>query len=370
MKDTIISLGAGKNQIPLIKEIKKNNYKCLAFDTDKFAKGFELADYFAPVSSHNYLEIVEYIKNNNLQEKLIGVLTRSTGKPVVSLAYIGNYFGLNALDLELAKLITDKNKLISRLNKKSIPCPKLFSLDNKGLDTMEFPVFVKPSKTNLSHRGMGVCFSKQELLLSIEKAKQYSETKLVNVEEYLKGYDVVTIDFVVNGEIIHIATIGELTSGYPDFRGIGWYSGFSRFEKPVKETFRRFVEKLNVKAGFFQTATKVDSNFETAKIYEIHGEIGGDFVCDYFLPKVYNQDVFKLNIDFATGKNLKINAKNKHYAVLVFENAVCFEKIQTADKRFKRENGFYLACLNGEDEIWDLLKKLESLNINHKNGEK
>ncbi len=370
MKNILLSLGAGENQIPLIEEIKNKGFKCLAFDKNQFAKGFEISDYFVPISSHNYTEIIEYIEKNGFKDRVLGVLTRSTGNPVLSTAYIGKHFGLKAVDLEIAKLITDKSKLILMLNKHNIPSPKLFLSNGDIPKQVKYPVFVKPSKTNLSHKGMAVCFNDKELSLALKNAISLSENGFANVEEYLIGYDTVSIDFVINGEIVNIATIGELTKGFPHFEGVGWYFGCSDFERPVKNTFKQFVEKLNVKNGFFQTAMKTSTDFKTSKIYEIHGEIGGDFVCDYFLPKVIGEDIFSLNIDFATNSKLNLKKREHSFGVLIFENAVDFNKLKQINDRFEKENGFYFLKPESEKQLLNILNKLENsdLKISYRNS--
>jgi len=370
MKNVIISLGAGENQVPLIEEIKRKGFKCLAFDKNKFAKGFEIADYFASISSYNYLEIIEYIENSEYKNRLVGVLTRSTGNPVLSASYIGKHFGLKAVDLEIAKLITDKSKLIYKLNEKEVSSPKLVLSQGEIPTNIEYPAFVKPSKTNLSHKGMAVCFNDKDLSLAIEEAGKFSENGFVNVEEFLTGYDTVSIDFVIDGKVTHIATIGELTDGFPKFKGVGWFSGLSFFEKPVNITFQKFVEKFYIRNGFFQTAMKTSKDFKTSKIYEIHGEIGGDFVCDYFLPKVYGQNIFNLNIDFVTGKSFKLSEKPNDFGVLIFENVGDFKTIQLVDKRFENGNGFYSLKLKDEEEVLKVLQTLENsdLKIGYRNS--
>jgi len=296
-KQIIISLGAGVNQVPLIKEIKSMGFDCLAFDRNPNAPGFEYANYYETISSYDYEEIINYLEEHNkILIRTVGLLTRSTGIPVLSAAKIAKHFGFKYMDTEIAEIIIDKSRLLTKLNEIEIPSPKTFVSQGEIPKNIEFPVFVKPSKTILSHTGMRKCYNYSELEKAVKEACLISENGEANIEEFMVGYDIVSIDFVDSGEIIHICNIGELTKGEPDFVGIGWYTPFEEAADAVAETARTFVKKLKIKQGFFQIAMKVSKDFKNAKIYEIHGEIGGDLTSDFFLPKCFKVNIFKSHI--------------------------------------------------------------------------
>ncbi len=320
-KQIIISLGAGINQVPLIKEIKKNGFECLAFDRDPSAPGFEYADLYEIISSYDYGKIIDYLeRNTEILDRTVGVLTRSTGMPVLSAAKIARHFGFKYMDVEIAEIIIDKAKLLTTLNGLGIPSPKVVVSQGEAPKDIKFPVFVKPSKTILSHTAMKKCYNFDELKKAIKRACEVSDNGKVNIEEFLTGYDIVSIDFVETGKILHVCNIGELTRGEPDFVGIGWYTAFKEVENVVAETIKIFVEKLKIKHGFFQTAMKVSSDFKSAKIYEIHGEIGGDLTSDVFLPECFSYNIFKQNIAFILNKNIELPINYNNYCVLIINS--------------------------------------------------
>lgn len=362
MKNIIISLGAGENQIPLIEKIKEKKYFCLAFDLDSNAPGKKIADKFVNISSHNFKEIIDYIEKNNLGKKLKGVLTRSTGNPVLSACKIATKFKLTFTDEFVGELITDKFKLIETLNNLKIPSPIIFNKEE-----LKFPVFIKPSKTNKSHLNTTLCQNKSKFDKFYNYALSVSENNKVNIEEYLKGYDTVSIDFVINNKIKHICSIGELSTGIPNFKGIGWFTVFEKAEPKMEETFKIFVEKLNVKNGFFQTAMKTDLEFKSSKIYEIHGEIGGDFVSDFFIPKAFgNYDLFLENINFVTNGKVEI-PKDKLNCVLIFKEAISLETLKKLKVEFEKNEGFYFFIFKNSKKMEEFLISLEQFNIFYKN---
>lgn len=359
MNNIIISLGAGENQIPLIKAIKKENFDCLAFDINKDAPGKNITNYFVPMSSHDYESIIEYILKNGFESKLAGVLTRSTGNPVYSASKIAERFNLVYIESNIAEIIIDKNKLLNNLNKFKVPSPKLYNFRNVLHEKIHFPLFVKPSKTNKSHLKMSVCNNLKEVEESVKEAENVSENYIANVEEFLNGIDTVSIDFVKNGKVMHVCSIGELTTGKPNYKGIGWFTCFEKAEKPIAKTILQFVQNLNVKNGFFQTAMKTDLKFQNSKIYEIHGEIGGDFVSDGFIPKAFgNYDLFKENIKFSIGNDINL-PKTLEYCVLLFKEAINFEELKKFHISFVEEKGFYFGKFENENSIVEFLEKID-----------
>ena len=111
-KSYILSLGAGLNQIELIQNIRKMNYKVISVDLNSHAPGKELSDIFLNISSHDYIKIIEEIKK--LKINLVAVLTRSTGNPVLSVSKNAEEFGLKALNSNIAEILIDKNLFIDK----------------------------------------------------------------------------------------------------------------------------------------------------------------------------------------------------------------------------------------------------------------
>ena len=58
----IISLGAGREQVPLIRAIQAEGFKCLAFDKDIDAEGRNTADHFCNVSNRDTDEIMAVMR--------------------------------------------------------------------------------------------------------------------------------------------------------------------------------------------------------------------------------------------------------------------------------------------------------------------
>ena len=66
-------------------------------------------------------------------------------------------------------IMTDKYLFISTLNHLNVASPKLMDANNLDLNSIAFPVFVKPSKTIYSHANMRKCHNKDELFINTNK---------------------------------------------------------------------------------------------------------------------------------------------------------------------------------------------------------
>ncbi|MCL1090794.1 hypothetical protein L2744_14550 [Shewanella profunda] len=293
----ILSVGAGQSQVPLILKIKEMGWKVISCDADAQAPGKMISDLFINVSTYEAKSIIDAIVAKDV--KLIAVLTRSTGKPVVSCAKIAKHFKLPGLDIDNSKIFTHKQKLLHALRQHDIAAPRIFDINSP----IDYPVFVKPSNTVKSHAAMSLCNSSKDLEQAYSNAASVSLDGSVNIEEYLLGQDIVSIDFVCNSQIFHLCTIGEISNGPPSFDGIGWYTVSQKLDEVAKSQFSHMKNALSIHHGFFQTAMKFNPVNEQCKIYEVHAEIGGDKVNDVFIPTISNgYDVFENNIHLALGK--------------------------------------------------------------------
>lgn len=294
----ILSVGAGQNQVPLILKIKEMGWKVVSCDADAQAPGKMISDLFINISTYDAEPIIDAIIAKDIE--LTAVLTRSTGKPVVSCAKIAKYFKLPGLDISNSEIFTHKQKLLRTLRQHDIAAPRIFDINSP----IDYPVFIKPANTVKSHAAMSLCNSSKDLEQAYSNAASVSLDGSVNIEEYLLGQDIVSIDFVSNSQIFHLCTIGEISDGPPTFDGIGWYTVPQSLDEVAKYQFSLMKNALSIQHGFFQTAMKFNPIDKQCKIYEVHAEIGGDKVNDIFIPMMSNgYDVFENNIQLALGKS-------------------------------------------------------------------
>lgn len=308
MKKTIISIAAGHSQQNLICKIIKKGFSVIGVDRNPKAPGFKYCDEYIVVSTHDPDKIIEKLIPLADKLNICGIIAQSSGIPVITAARVAKHFNLPYVAPNLAENIIDKSKLITTLNKYGISSPrvKVISNTDKNINNIKFdlPFFVKPSICFQTHTAMKKIDDVSFLPLAIEKALKVSNNKCVNIEQFINGVDVSSIDWVYNKKIIHIVTIQEINSGEPYFYGLGWKVPISpKLEKIVSKLQKQFIDKLNIDNSLVQTSMKYDG--QRVYIIEVHLDLGGDGVPDILLPYSLDYDLLDNAIELATGNTPK-----------------------------------------------------------------
>ena len=118
----VVSVGAGKNQLPLIKRLVERGYNVISFDKNINAPGKHLSYIFNNISTWDYNNSVQWI--DSLKLNVEGVLCFSYGKALVTQQKIIEHFNLNC---KLNKNVVDimEDKKLQREILKSLNLSKL-----------------------------------------------------------------------------------------------------------------------------------------------------------------------------------------------------------------------------------------------------
>ena len=188
--------------------------------------------------------------------------------------------------LEQIDAFTDKEKFKKLCIDFDVPVPRLY-LDESSVilsQDIEFPVIVKPVDSSGS-RGISVCHNISQLRNGMEKAKAYSRSRHVIVEQYIDE-DEITVNYVIeNGEItltsIHDRYFNTEQEGVIKTPDIYIYpSKYTQmYEKNVDPLVKRMLKKAGLKNGSIFMQACVQNNqvyfYETGmrlngcKIYHI-----------------------------------------------------------------------------------------------------
>lgn len=303
-KKAIISIAAGSSQQNLIHKIKEKGFSVIGVDRNPGAPGLKYCDECIIASTHDPDTIIKKLNPLITKLDLCGIITQSSGNPVITTAKVAKHFNLPYISPDLAENITNKAKLIPMLNKYRISSPKVKVLSdkNKSISNIKFelPFFVKPSICFKTHTAMKKIEDISSLPLVIEKALEASENKYVNIEQFINGIDIGSVDWVYNKKIIHVATIQEINSGEPYFYGLGWKVPISPgLEKIVSELQKQFITELNIDNSLVQTSMRYDG--QKVYIIEVHLDLGGDGIPDILLPYSLNYDLLDNAIELSLG---------------------------------------------------------------------
>lgn len=198
------------------------------------------------------------------REKIDGVMAGWTDSHLPKYAAICERVGLPAYGTrEQFELFTQKTQYRKLLQKYEIPVVEGYELtdtfDSKVLNTIQYPVLVKPSDGSGS-RGIRVCNNYDELRDGYEYAKSYSETGEVIVERYLTSDEVVAFWFIQDGKA-NLTAVGNWHKKHyyegVNAMGIGYTfpSAYIRiYERDIVHKVKKMLSDSGIKNGamFFQ----------------------------------------------------------------------------------------------------------------------
>lgn len=189
---TIMVIGAGKAQVPLIEAAKKERYYTIVCDWDPEAPGVQLADEFCKVSTKDRAGLYEIAK----EKKIDGIVANSE-YAMCDMAFISSELGLVGNPESAIAVLSSKSKF-RELQK----CTGLFTprgVSNGKFDGFSYPLIIKPDM-NSGTRGTTVVNNLNErdkVKAAIETCSGLSRNGKAIVEEYIP----ISPETVIEGEI-------------------------------------------------------------------------------------------------------------------------------------------------------------------------
>ncbi|SQB35745.1 ATP-grasp domain-containing protein [Clostridium cochlearium] len=377
---TILILGAGQFQVPVIKKAKELGYKTIVTDYDSKAQGFKFADIALHISTLDKEKTLQVAKIYNID----GILTTSDF-PVRTVAYVCKKMNLMGLSTRAAEISTDKFLLRECMKKNSIPCPKYLLVNDKKdiysekLKGFEFPLIIKPVDSSAS-RGVCKVHNLQELKLAYEEAYYYSKSGKVILEEFLDGLEYSVETLTQNGTNNIVAITEKHTSGYPHFvedRHIVPAYLNKEQEYKIKDMINKVINAIGIDNSSSHAEIKLTKKGPI--LIEIGARLGGDYITSDLVPLSTGIDMLENIINISVGKKVKLSNEEIKYSGIQFITYENYEKIKSNEKNIGKDNsiikfyfdhnknnqlkssldrsGFYIACSDNKEELINILNK-------------
>jgi len=297
----IVSVGAGKNQIPLIKACKELGYTTIGIDKNPLAEGFQYCDLKIIESIYNYHEIYMLLKELLVFDDIAAVVTRSYGQAIKTVAYLCQQFKLPNIDFLNVDTLIDKSKFRTIALQHNIPMPQgsvLHKKDLHKLDTISFPCIVKPAKGH-AKESVKLIDSYQELHSYIKAIKHDT----VLIEEYIEGDEIIVIGFVHNRKYYIFDISDKILNAKPYFVDrmhilpSRYYTLYSELQK----TGQKITDAFELQATPLLMECIISKN--NINLIEAACEFGGEYLADYAIPARLECNVFKSFVKaLVTGK--------------------------------------------------------------------
>ena len=296
-----VSIGAGANQIPLIKEAKSKGFRIIGVDIDSMAPGFELCDLRIQESTHDYNRIYTSLREALFDSRISGIMTRSYGEAVTTTAFLCEKFGLPFLPFNVCENFTDKLRMKNTMTSNGINTPELIPNSKLGkLKDKVFPIIKKPVD-GYAKKGIKLINNSRELK---EEVRPANSKNVFIFEKYIDGDEIIAIGIVHQGNYYLVDITDKTKSVNPPFIDIS-HTSPSKYSH-LNEQITQIGQSA---AGAFSIANSpllmefIVGKDETLYLIEAMPEFGGESLADIAIPKATGYNFIREAINSHTGSD-------------------------------------------------------------------
>ena len=202
---TIMVIGAGKVQVPLIEAAKKERYYTIVCDWDPEAPGVQLADEFCKVSTKDRAGLYEIAK----EKKIDGIVANSE-YAMCDMAFISSELGLVGNPESAIAVLSSKSKFRELQRRIGLFAPRIMALDE-----VTYPVVIKPDM-NSGTRGTAVVNDEAvDLKAAVQICSELSRNGKAIIEDYIPIDPRTVVEgevFINDGEVLWDGLFGSIRS--------------------------------------------------------------------------------------------------------------------------------------------------------------
>ena len=322
---TIMILGAGEMQVPVILRAQELGVDTLIVDRDADAPGFQYGGTHAIISTNDTKQILAL----GIEHSIDAVMTTSD-LPVRVVAEVCLRLGLNGVSVNVAEVCTNKFLQRQLFQENDIKSPK-YQLVRSVSDIKEsynFPVIVKPVDSSAS-RGVKRVNNKGELLAQIPISAKYSTTGDVLVEEFIEGREF-SVETLTQNNITAVIAItekviqGEEFGCFVEDRHIIPARVTQDEYKLICNTVKLAIQAISLDNSPTHTEVKINEN--GVYIIEVACRLGGDFITSHLVPLATGVDMLGNLIRLSLGEKIDIYKTKSDVAFVQFINAENYER--------------------------------------------
>lgn len=313
-KKRVLVVGASLLQTPIIKKAKELGYFVMAVDADPKAYGFSYVDEYCIIDIKDKEKCLEYAKFR----KIDGILTGATDYPIETISYVAEKMGLNAIPLDIAKRVKNKNEI-----RKVVKNPDGFihfeisSInDIEKLKDVKYPLIVKPCDGSGS-RGITKVLAFEKLKDAVKFAIDKSTSKRAVVETFLCGKEYGVESVIVDGEPYPLVIMDkEMTEG-EIFAELG-HATPSSLPLDIQEKIREYVKKAIKDIGLTTGACNMDlivTDDGEILLCDVGARMGGNLIGSHIVPLSTGIDYIGLLVRQAVGEKVSLDSVENKRAI-------------------------------------------------------
>ena len=297
-----VSIGAGHNQIPLIKEAKELGFHVIGVDQNISAPGFPLCDLKIQESIDNHGLIYKMLLELLVDGEIKGVCTRSYGTALVTTSYLAERFNIPFLPYTASHSFANKRRMKAALLKHGIPTPSVIHAVSESkiakLSPASFPVIVKPA---IGHAKTNVVLAADpdEVLACL---KSFENQEEVLIEKFIDGEEIIVVGVIHQGTYHLVEMTDKTTLFPPSFIDVAHVTPSKHigFAKKASDIAQKIAQAFGIATAPLVMECVITPDGELYLI-EAVPEFGGEFLADVLIPASCNYRIIRQVIRSMTG---------------------------------------------------------------------
>lgn len=305
-KDSLMVLGAGMCQVPIIRMAQGMGFEVIAVSISGDYPGLTVADRSLEVDVRDREKILAFAREAGIR----GILTDQTDIPVTTVAYVAERLGLPGIDYECACRFTNKYLMRQYAERFGVPVPGFARASSPGearraVSGLSMPIVVKPVDSQGS-RGVTVVRDLADLDEAVAAARAFSPLSTAILEEFCEGREVVVQGFVSDYRLTNLI-MGDRV--YFDIPGL-FIPKQTLFPSVLPDDIQdrvlavntRLIESFSPRFGITHSEYLVNERTGEIRLVETAIRGGGVFISSDLIPLACGIDVNSLVIGLATGQ--------------------------------------------------------------------
>jgi biotin carboxylase len=314
MPRSLLVLGAGSDQLFMIRTAHQMGFETVAVDANPSAPGLAIATHSNSIDFSNLSQVITYVEDLKAQGvNVSGVSTMGSDIPhLVSAA--ASHFGWVGPSWESAMLATHKLKMKEQFRRSGIPVPKFAQVENASniLERWDewgcSSLVVKPTD-RAGSRGVRVILDPDQVEDVFNYALSFSRNGQVMVEEFVEGEQFSTESILLGGRGITPGFAERVYEGMDSFlpnimENGGWIP--CELNSGVYRSICDLVERAAAAIGIDRGPAKGDVVLCPKRgpiIIEMAARLSGGDFCESLVPLGTGVNYVETTIDIAMGEN-------------------------------------------------------------------
>ncbi|MBV6492314.1 MAG: hypothetical protein LDLANPLL_00307 [Turneriella sp.] len=309
-----LSLGAGENQLPLIRAARAHGLKVIAVDQNISSPGFKESDLRIQESILNYRKIYYKIVGVVDQTQIIGGYAATYGAALQSFAFLCERLRLIGLSRTLIETVQDKlqvRKLVASIEHNSFAQPLFLeitqSIRREEVEQLGFPLIAK-IRRGASKRHVYKLDNWGEVRNFLSR-RNLAELGIRGsdfiLEQFIEGDEIIVTGFAQNFNFHLISIHDRIASKNPPF--IDLEHKFPSKYKNLAQNIREVHNQVCVKLQLADTPVVSEWKVVAGRLYlvEFSAQIPGEHVADFLIPKGLKYDYFQNLVRLTIGEKVE-----------------------------------------------------------------